>query len=478
LAQAILAPRLFEAQWNSEAMGRYLDTVQPEWRVHVLFATFLAMIGMGQLAKHSGLMGTASVEGLRTFVFNIALPSLLFVSTWRIRVTHELLIGIPWCVLLHCLWAVLAYAVHVKQDAQKRAWFVLTAQGCFLGYVYPLVASAPPEVAALIVGPALIWDIGGNMWMCLVWQDFIVGRLARNALVHCPTSALSPTAIGADEENTAIAIQLKDQAGVAHEAGHPVHRDPSGRKDGSEQLHLGPCVRNDKTNPKTRGRSNTFPGDIRTEEAIKRHMKTNGIRLEEVEVQILEWLPQQRQSEPPQENGLLSDENKVALCVDEGIVTRKCRLAAQVVAQSVARPIPAAALSGLLLSSLGVPLHPWLEGFIGTYAAAFTPLMFFIMGCFLRLDPRQMSVDVLVANGIRTGICLIMMLVITILPISRHTRFTWTLSVWSPMTSFTLVLSTKYNFDEALTVCSMLFSQVLSFFAMWLTTIVAGDGII
>ena len=99
-------------------MGAFTDSVPPQWRVHALFATFLAMIVIGHLSKRCGLMSTASVEGLRSFVFNVALPALLLVSTWRMTVTLELIIGVPWCIFLHCVWAALAYMVHAKQDPQ------------------------------------------------------------------------------------------------------------------------------------------------------------------------------------------------------------------------------------------------------------------------------------------------------------------------------------------------------------------------
>jgi len=223
-----------------------------------------------------------------------------------------------------------------------------------------------------------------------------------------------------------------------------------------------------------RTRSASFSGDTRTGEAVRRHLKNKNMREEELDALIFEWLPERFvQSDVSLNNGTLDP----AEDEDETSVTASlCWRTIGSVSRSLLKPIPVAAISGLILSATGVPLHPWLGSFIDCYGALFTPLMFGVMGAFLRLDSSQFSWDVGVALASRITISCMISVLILALPVDNYTKFTWTLSTWSPMTSFVIVLTFKFRFDQSRSVCASLLSQGISFVAMWVITIVASPN--
>eukprot|EP00427_Karlodinium_veneficum_P013217 CAMPEP_0169063330 /NCGR_PEP_ID=MMETSP1015-20121227/1224_1 /TAXON_ID=342587 /ORGANISM="Karlodinium micrum, Strain CCMP2283" /LENGTH=297 /DNA_ID=CAMNT_0009121653 /DNA_START=81 /DNA_END=975 /DNA_ORIENTATION=- len=281
--------------------GQGLTSWAPaEFRVHVLFASFLAMVAVGYCVRRAGIASQGDMEGLRKFVFGIGLPALLLGSTWRMEVTSDVLLSIPVCVFIHSVWAALAYLIHCRRGPQNRAWFVLTSQGVFLGYVYPFVAASPPDVASRIVGPALVWDLGGNMWMCLFWQEFIVGRLVKQSMDRRMA-----------EENNAREIESPGVSGKTELTCAP-------RKTIIGEIMMENFDHHELIDS-ARTRSASFSGDTRTGEAVRRHLKNNNMREEELDALIFEWLPERFvKSDASLNNGTLDtaadeDETSVTL---------------------------------------------------------------------------------------------------------------------------------------------------------------------
>lgn len=425
-------------------------------KVHILFASFGFMILVGRVARAVDYLSPASINGLRQFSFNVALPAMFVLNMWRAQLSQELVSSIPYVMLLHIVWAFLAPLVHGPwQDKRRRAWLVLTAQGCFLGYVYPFAISMSPEAAGAMMTASLVYDIAGNMWMVLVWQHFSVSRLLRGA--------------GAEEQRPA--------KGNLPPCDDEVCQTPST-----------PVVYKDMLpEPEyTLKRSSSFSGDLRTTEVVKRHLKAHAMRVEELDAAINAWLQPIVDGSPLKSTfcegvspgmagGTASEEHSAAAFAQCGLLAGAFRGAFA----AIARPIPAAAIAGLLLNVSGVPLHPWAEGLLETYSLVFTPAVFAIMGCFLKLERDQLSRDVFLAIAGRATIQCFMTMLLVALPIAELTRFAWMLSVWSPMTSYVMVLTFEFGFDEARSVTASVLSQILSFIAMMTITIVAvPDGVL
>jgi len=470
-------------------------------RMYVLFGSFTIMIAAGKLATQSGLLDTQSIEGLRKFAFNLALPALLGVSMWKASLSAELLESVPIILWIHVVWAALAHLVHGPWlPAAKRAWLVLTAQGVFLGYVYPFAAAVRnPELAERMVSAALFFDLGGNMWMCLIWQRFSVGRLLQGAQQVNEGNRSEERPMAGEVE---LGEERIEPDAVTTGKGYKEREDGEQKEEGQgDNLLGGPRkgVFDDLDGCFTpMKRSSSFSGDSRIDYVVRRHLKDHRIQLDDLNAQVAEWFFEGVLSptaaamlldtksekslgaspEEPPEKGFGRRVESAARESSRRLSGRAFCMAMQFIAGMVKQPIPGAALTGLALNLAGVPVHPWADNILETYGAVFTPAVFAVMGGFLKIEAKQLNKEMLWAIASRCLVQGIMSALLLLLPIDPVTRFSWSLSIWSPMTSFVIVLTFEFHFDEARSVSASVSSQVVSFLAMLLLAVVAApDGL-
>lgn len=128
----------------------------------------LLLIGLGFLARSRSWLLRANAENLRRLCFNWLLPAFLLRHIWLCQLDSQLYVIAAYSLIFHVFWCFASFRVAIALKLGSRqltGWAMLMSQGTMNSFIYPLLLSRD-RFGEKALACAVLWDLGGNMWIC------------------------------------------------------------------------------------------------------------------------------------------------------------------------------------------------------------------------------------------------------------------------------------------------------------------------
>lgn len=128
----------------------------------------IAVVGFGAWTRSEKVLPKDAADSLRRACFTLLLPAFLLRHIWLCQIDSQLYVVACWSFVLHLSWFGLSFkAAHALEpiDRQQRGWTILMSQGSMNSFLYPLLL-ANSRFGEKSLACAVLWDLGGNMWIC------------------------------------------------------------------------------------------------------------------------------------------------------------------------------------------------------------------------------------------------------------------------------------------------------------------------
>lgn len=179
---------------------------------HLSVVTVLLLIGLGFLARSHGWLLRANAEHLRRLCFTWLLPAFLLRHIWLCQLDSQLYVIAAYSLLFHGFWCFASFKVATGFQLGSRqltGWTMLMSQGTMNSFIYPLLLSRD-SFGEKALACAVLWDLGGNMWICQFalfaiaarFSPLTEGDLEHNLRGRNETVQLGDMHNEADEEET------------------------------------------------------------------------------------------------------------------------------------------------------------------------------------------------------------------------------------------------------------------------------------
>lgn len=134
------------------------------------FGLFLVLIlmGLGFFTRTRGALPKQNADQLRRVCFQWLLPAFLLRHIWLCQLDSELYLVAAYSFVFHGLWCAASIRTAFALDAGSRqlvGWTMLMSQGTMNSFIYPLLLRHK-NFGEKSLACAVLWDIGGNMWIC------------------------------------------------------------------------------------------------------------------------------------------------------------------------------------------------------------------------------------------------------------------------------------------------------------------------
>eukprot|EP00440_Ansanella_granifera_P046707 gb/GFBE01050582.1/.p1 GENE.gb/GFBE01050582.1/~~gb/GFBE01050582.1/.p1 ORF type:complete len:336 (+),score=58.96 gb/GFBE01050582.1/:1-1008(+) len=130
--------------------------------------TIFGLMGLGAVARRRNWLTTKSADRIRWVCFEYLMPAVLLRNIWIAPVDVALSAVAVWSAIFHVLrFFVLLMLARLVQPRhrQRQGWILLMTQGEMLALLYPLLL-ATPHLSERALACCILWDMGGNMWVC------------------------------------------------------------------------------------------------------------------------------------------------------------------------------------------------------------------------------------------------------------------------------------------------------------------------
>eukprot|EP00929_Paragymnodinium_shiwhaense_P015195 TRINITY_DN123250_c0_g1_i1.p1 TRINITY_DN123250_c0_g1~~TRINITY_DN123250_c0_g1_i1.p1 ORF type:complete len:428 (+),score=66.15 TRINITY_DN123250_c0_g1_i1:61-1284(+) len=128
----------------------------------------LLLIGLGAWLRSCGAFPRATADRCRKACFQLLLPAFLLRHIWQTKLDSELYAVAAWSFLLHGLWFMMSLRMSQLFEPHNAAlcgWTMLMTQGTMNSFLYPLLLKHD-GFGERSLAVAVLWDLGGNMWIC------------------------------------------------------------------------------------------------------------------------------------------------------------------------------------------------------------------------------------------------------------------------------------------------------------------------
>jgi len=145
----------------------------------------LLIIAAGAFVRSQHWIQRHQADALRRICFTWLLPAFLLRHIWLVQLDSQLYAVAAYSLPLHLLWFFMGLqssTALVPQDRQMRGWTMLMCQGTMNSFLYPLLLHNP-SFGEKSLACAVLWDLGGNMWICQ-FALFAIAAYFRPAAKH------------------------------------------------------------------------------------------------------------------------------------------------------------------------------------------------------------------------------------------------------------------------------------------------------
>jgi len=333
------------------------------------------------------------------------LPAFLLRHIWLCPLEKQLYTVAAWSFTFHTLWFVVCYRVaHVLEpkDLQLRGWMMLMTQGMMNSFLYPLLLSHE-TFGEKSLACAVLWDLGGNMWIC----QFALFAIAAH---FAPRVDFDQAFGGVDDRGDHDSWECE--------------RLMSGDDDGEEMAEWGPAA---------------------------------VLRLS---------AGAQKKSAASAASSALSM-GKAAISGLFGVAPGYACMPRSVLVDALRQPVLICCVVGFLLNCCSVPLLSAGDMVLWAVGEPYKMVLYFLVGFYgdHQIDERGRNL-VGRALGTRCVISLVFVVLASIaLPLEDTYRRTVTLALFSPTSSYLIHLVAEHGYGESLlqlTVCGGLASTIVS----------------
>eukprot|EP00931_Biecheleriopsis_adriatica_P079422 TRINITY_DN52817_c0_g1_i1.p1 TRINITY_DN52817_c0_g1~~TRINITY_DN52817_c0_g1_i1.p1 ORF type:complete len:374 (-),score=63.72 TRINITY_DN52817_c0_g1_i1:76-1197(-) len=176
--------------------------------------SIFGLMGLGVLARRRKWLSVKRADGIRWACFEYLLPAVLLRNIWIAPVDVGLSGIAFWSAVVSVLrfFFLLSLSRVVEPlDKYRRGWLLLMTQGEMLALLYPLLLSTP-HLAGRALACCILWDLGGNMWLC---QGVLFG-IAEHFFEGAPRRPRQSLQVDADDVEAAVdADQAKKEQTTA-----------------------------------------------------------------------------------------------------------------------------------------------------------------------------------------------------------------------------------------------------------------------
>lgn len=188
------------------------EALPAELQTHLDFVSNLLIVFVSFVFRKLDLLKEEHIPGLRAAAFNFALPALMLGLLWQTVITMEiarvLFVSAATCTLSTIIACVLSRFAH----PMNRGLYGMALTGNAIPFVYPVLLNSD-KFGLASVAVAIMWDLGGNMWVNFVYYAFIGERYAPPAetlyqadkLTSVVTSASGPSTRPRSRSNSHVA---------------------------------------------------------------------------------------------------------------------------------------------------------------------------------------------------------------------------------------------------------------------------------
>lgn len=166
--------------WNVTELGHdSWEGSLDEWEFlrDLLNSTILSicvLMTLGLVARRRNWLSVGSADRIRWICFEYLLPAVLLRNIWLAPVDMKLSVVALWSAFFNTLrFFIIMQVVRFVEplQRQRQGWLMLITQGEMLALLFPLLL-ATPQLSERALACAILWDLGGNMWLC---QGIIFG---------------------------------------------------------------------------------------------------------------------------------------------------------------------------------------------------------------------------------------------------------------------------------------------------------------
>jgi len=137
------------------------------------FPAIIVQLSSGYVTKRCQWLSRGHADILRPLFYKWLMSLFLFRHIWRVQFEPALyMVGI-FSSMFYSLWFCLSLVVAKKLEPSRnraQGLVMIATQGHMLAFAYPLLAEAP-YFGDKALACAVMWDLGGNMWVCsaILW---------------------------------------------------------------------------------------------------------------------------------------------------------------------------------------------------------------------------------------------------------------------------------------------------------------------
>ncbi|CAK0802373.1 unnamed protein product, partial [Prorocentrum cordatum] len=172
-----------------------------------------ALIGSGLLVQRCQVLPAQLAAKFRNVCFKVLMPAFLMRAVWIVQMDSSLYTIAAVSTVVHAAWFLVALAMArslAPDQRHRQGWLMLMSQGGMLSFLYPLLLSTP-HLAERSLACAVLWDMGGNVWICQgglygIAEHFCGDAHTAEASSDVEMAQVSPAIRGQEAD-------LKDRAG-------------------------------------------------------------------------------------------------------------------------------------------------------------------------------------------------------------------------------------------------------------------------
>lgn len=445
-------------------------------KTHMDFINNLLIVVIGFVLRSRGIIQEKHLPGMQLMTFTFCLPSVVFNVAWSSVIETTMMKVLFVSAVTNCLWVLFVVFFLRITNPRQKGMFFMTSCAAAMPFVYPVVLQSPrfEEKGAAIV---LMWEFGGNLMVAFVLFGIIGQKYAPVSIRKVSEDILNDLDLVLDPAHVTLEDAVPEVSMAGQKPGkrsrHGTEEEVQSFTEVSSPMSGGgtPAARRTTADATTMGDGETemadqnrrisAPAIMSAAEAARVStlaQSNEGDGFDGVAPSVLGNGDGEAAAAPPVAPMASDDVESQDPSVRSRVLLSVTQFA-QLVAPGLKTPVVMAAVVGLCLNALSVPMYPLPARAAEAFMSAFPPLLYSFVGANLRFNLGKESYF-FIAKALCCRLCICAIVAFTgrfLWPVDDNTKGVLTLCVSAP-TAISFILWTaryEYPLDQA----SMLFNM-------------------
>lgn len=159
------------------ATAAFLADMPTMLRTHLDFINNFLIVLLTFCLRALGALQEKHVAGMQFLTFTLCLPAVSLVVAWSAQIERSTIVVLALSAITHTVWvSAVVFALGITRAKQKAMYFMSTT-ACAMAFVYPVVLQSD-RFGANAAAIVLLWDFGGNLAVCWLFQGIAARRYA------------------------------------------------------------------------------------------------------------------------------------------------------------------------------------------------------------------------------------------------------------------------------------------------------------